>query len=144
MDKHYEDILEMANAELKAVAKNDKFKSSDEIKAVGSLVEMVKDIYKIEELCGEDYGEGDSSFRGGRGSYRGNSYGRYPDMGYGSYDDGTSYARGRRNARRDSMGRYSRADGKEEYIENLRDMMNTAPDEKTRMSIQRMIDEMGR
>lgn len=77
----------------------------------------------------------------GRGSYRGNSYGRYPDMGYGSYDDGTSCARGRRNARRDSMGRYSRndgycrADGKEEYIENLRDMMNTAPNERTHMSI---------
>lgn len=70
-------------------------------------------------------------------------------MNYG----GNSYARARR---RDSMGRYSREgnyrDGrsyrgyshgsKEEYIENLREMMDNAPDENTRMSIQRMIDQM--
>lgn len=37
---------------------------------------------------------------------------------------------------------YSRADGKEEYIENLRDMMQNAPDDQTRQSIQRMIQQM--
>lgn len=147
MDKHFYDILDMANAEIKSVAKNEKFKTADEIKAVGSLVEMVKDIYKIEEMCEEDYDEGDSSYRGGsRGGNRGNSY-RYPDMGY---DDGMSYARGRRNARRDSMGRYSRNDGysrhdgKEEYIDNLREAMETAPTEEARQSIKRMIDNIER
>ena len=79
------------------------------------------------------------------------------DMDGGMYD-GNSYARGRgRNARRDSMGRYSRdgsyrggpyrydgysRDGKEEYIENLRNMMDDAPDDQTRQSIQRMIQQM--
>ena len=53
--------------------------------------------------------------------------------------------------RRDSMGRYSRDDyssrysrdgGREEYVEQLRRMVETAPDEKTRQSIQRMIREI--
>ena len=63
---------------------------------------------------------------------------------------GGSYARGRK---RDSMGRYSsredgysrnysRNDGKEEYVDHLRELMSTAPDEKTRQSIHRMIREM--
>lgn len=73
----------------------------------------------------------------------------------GSYNDSMSRARGR-NARRDSMGRYSRDDGyardgysrdysrngKEDYIAQLRDMMEDAPDDKSRQSIQRMIREM--
>ena len=37
---------------------------------------------------------------------------------------------------------YSRDDGKQEYIENLREMMEDAPDEATRQSIQRMIQQM--
>ena len=39
------------------------------------------------------------------------------------------------------MRGYSR-DGKEEYKEQLMDMMDNAPDEQTRQSIQRMIDQM--
>ena len=50
--------------------------------------------------------------------------------------------------RRDSMGRYSRddyrhsRDGREEYVDQLRRMFDTAPDERTRQSIQRMIREI--
>ncbi|MBR1780901.1 MAG: hypothetical protein IJ751_05810 [Oscillospiraceae bacterium] len=39
-------------------------------------------------------------------------------------------------------GGYSMADGKEEYIDRLHEMMEGAPDEKTRQEIQRMIDKM--
>lgn len=57
---------------------------------------------------------------------------------------GNSYA-GRRNARRDSMGRYSR-DGysraAEDMAMQLRDLMEDAPDEQTRMDIKRIIDRM--
>ena len=53
-----------------------------------------------------------------------------------SYDDG-SYAR-----HRDSMGRYARDDGREEYIKQLRSLADHAPDERTRDSINRMIREM--
>lgn len=51
---------------------------------------------------------------------------------------GNSYA-GRRNARRDSMGRYSRT---EDIAMQLRDLMEDAPDEQTRMDIKRIIDRM--
>lgn len=69
----------------------------------------------------------------------------YPYYMGGSYDDGMnrngsyrgrSYA-GRRNARRDSMGRYSR----EGLADKMRDLMDEAPDERTRQEIQRMIEK---
>ena len=147
-------ILKIVDNELEAVNKNGKFRSREEIDSVYKLMDIVKDIYCVWQYEDEssDYSEyGNMAYdRGGR-SYRGNSY-----------DDGRSYARGRgRNAKRDSMGRYSRDDGmggnsyrsyrsngysrddgKEEYIENLREMMHDAPDDQTRQSIQRMIQQM--
>ena len=40
-------------------------------------------------------------------------------------------------------GSYYRDGGKEEFAENLREMMQEAPDEQTRMSIQQMLQQMG-
>lgn len=79
-----------------------------------------------------DY-DSDMNMRGGR-SNRG-------------YSRRGSYARGRgRNARRDSMGRYSSRDGYsmggDEMIMELRELMEDAPDEKTRMEFQRFIKKM--
>lgn len=37
---------------------------------------------------------------------------------------------------------YSRDDAREEYTENLRRAMEAAPDEQTRMKVQRMMDSM--
>ena len=76
------------------------------------------------------------------GEYSGRSY---PDGMGGSYArgrysrEGRSYARGRMNARRDSMGRYSRDDG---MIEELRDLMKDAPNEAIKRDIQRLVDKM--
>ena len=67
--------------------------------------------------------------------------GNYPTRHTPVYDDGVSYGRGR-GAKRDMMGRYSRGDAKQEYIEELRELMHNAPDEATRQSIQHMIDQM--
>jgi len=145
-------IMKLASAELGSVVNNGKFRSREEITSVGELIDMAKDIYCIwayeegDMEGGMSYGDGmsynDGPYRGGR-SYRGNSY----DDGYGG-----SYARGRgRNAKRDSMGRYSRegsyrgysrAESKEDMIESLREMMDGAPDEQTRMEFQRMIQKM--
>ena len=158
-------LLEMTDAEFGAIAKNGKFKSREEIDSVYKLMDIAKDVYCIWQYeddmeGGEDemsYARGGSYARGDRRGGRRNKRGgrSYRGSYDGSYDDGMmdgmggSYARGRgRNAKRDSMGRYSResgysrADGKQEYIENLRDMMMDAPDEQTRQSIQRMISEM--
>lgn len=131
--EHLDGILKLVGNELEAVKNNGKFRSRDEIDSVYKLIDIVKDIYCIEDM---EEDEGSS---------------HYPR----SYNDG-SYARGRRNARRDSMGRYSREgsyrddrmmrgysrDGREEYIDTLRSMMEDAPDEQTRQSMKRMIDSM--
>ena len=143
--EHLEGILKLVEAELDAINKNGKFKSREEIDSVYKLVDIAKDAYCIwnyeDEMDGESYDDGMS----------------YRERSMRSYDDGMSYARGRRNARRDSQGRYSRdgrsyrgnsyergysRDGKDEYREQLMDMLDTAPDEQTRQSIQRMIDNM--
>lgn len=141
--EHLDGILKLAENELEAIIKNGKFRSREEIDSVYKLVDIAKDAYCIwqyeEDMDGESYADG---------------YDRGRSM---RYDDGRSYARGRRNAKRDSQGRYSRdggsyrdgrsyrgysRDGKEEYVEQLRMMMEDAPDEGTRQSIQRMIQQM--
>lgn len=76
----------------------------------------------------------------------------YPYMGgYRSYDDGMRDSRrGRSGARRrDAMGRYSRenrgysrADAREDMIEDLRELMNDAPDETTKKHYQKFIREL--
>ena len=143
-------MIKLVEKELAAIDGNGKFRTREEIDSVYKLVDIAKDIYCIwnYESEMEDMSEEGESYRGGRsnrGSYNSNR---------GSYEDGMSSARGRgRNARRDSMGRYSREgsyrsyrgysrDGKEEYIEELREMMESAPDEQTRQSIQRMLQQM--
>jgi len=50
-----------------------------------------------------------------------------------------SYARGRMRAPRDSMGRYSRADG---YADDLRSMADEAPTESIRRDLQRIVEKM--
>lgn len=135
-------VLKLVDSEMGTIVKNGKFRSREEIMSMGALVDMVKDIHCIWEYEDESEYDDGASYRGGR-SMRGYSRG-------GDYE-GSSYARGRRNARRDSMGRYtsgsyrgdySRGDSKEEYIDHLREMMQDAPDEQTRRSIQNMIHQM--
>lgn len=79
----------------------------------------------------------------------------YPYYMGGSYADGNmggnhsyrgSYARGRRNASRDRMGRYS-GDGYSRdggMVEELRGLMEEAQDERTRQEFQRFIDKIER
>jgi hypothetical protein len=82
----------------------------------------------------------------------GGESGYYPYMGgYRSYEDGMRDSRrGRSGARRrDAMGRYSRenrgysrADAREDMIEDLRELMNEAPDETTKKHYQKFIREL--
>lgn len=56
------------------------------------------------------------------------------------YSRGRSYARGRTNARRDSMGRYSSTYSRDGgMVEELRELMEDAPDEQTRQEFQKFI-----
>lgn len=107
--------------------------SAGGLEVVDKLAHATKNLCKIIEDM-EDSGE-----------YSGRYYGDgMPYMG-GSYDDGRSYARGRgSNARRDSMGRYSRGGYSRagEMAQRLRDLMQDAPDEHTRSEIERLASKM--
>lgn len=109
----------------------------------GSTLEVVDKLtHTIKNLCKiiDDMESGEYSGRysmDGRmtDSFGVNRGGNYPMYGM-SYADG----RGRGSqARRDSMGRYSSAHG---MVEELREMMEDAPDEKTRMEFDRFIRKM--
>ena len=106
------------------------------IKAVMAMIEEaeMEDEYSERGSYRRGYSrEGGSYARGGRGG----GYSR------GSYDDGGSYARGR-NARRDNMGRYSR-DGYSEHgelVDELRQLMEQAPDQQTRQEMQRLVEKI--
>ena len=68
----------------------------------------------------------------------------------GSYDEGPggSYRggsyRGGYSGRRDSMGRYSGEYGyaRNDLADRMRELMNSAPDDRTRQEIQRMIERI--
>lgn len=114
--------------------------SISDVQYADTLAHLKKNLLKSEEMM-EEFDEGyssemrpmDGSMRGG--SYRGGSY---------RYDGGMSYARGRgRNAKRDSMGRYSSERGYSrggmEMADQLRDLMKDAPDESVRRDIERLL-----
>lgn len=99
-------------------------------------------------------------------------YDRFSEEGEFSFDDGMSYARGRRNAKRDSMGRYSRegaydhgyseegnshasygesnstsyrnsyGEGKHRMREQMRELYEMAETEKERQAIRRCMDSL--
>lgn len=116
--------------------------TASNLEIVDKLSHTIKNLCKIIEDSEEsEYSERGGSYARGRYSRErmgGSSYargGRYSREG-GSYADG----RGRGSqANRDSMGRYSSNDG---MIGELRDLMEDAPDEKTRMEFEKFIRKM--
>lgn len=122
MHKLY-DLKEKLMQELEDYSENGKFSKDDveSIKYIASAIDHICNIAEdSDEYSNMYYGEdGESYARGGN----------------------RSYARGRgRNARRDAMGRYSRAN--DDIVEQLRMMMQEAPDERTRQEFQRFITKV--
>ena len=109
--------------------------SISDVQYADTLAHLKKNLLKSEEMM-EEFDEGYSSeMRPMDGSMRGGSY---------RYDGGMSYARGRgRNAKRDSMGRYSSERGYSrdgmEMADQLRNLMEDAPDESVRRDIERLL-----
>lgn len=132
MHKLYE-LKEKLMKELEDYAENGKFSEKDveSIKYITSSIDHICNIMEdSDEYSGATYNDG-MSMRGG-------SYAR---------GGGSSYARGRgRNAKRDSMGRYSsRYSGDNSMIiTELRELMEDAPDEKVRMEIENLVNKMER
>ncbi len=142
MHKLYE-LKEKLMNELEDYADNGKF-SKDDVEAIKYTASAIDHICNIVERADEEYSGMmmDGSYEGG--SYRGGSYegGSYARGGRG----GRSYARGRgRNARRDSMGRYSSegySRASEGIVMELRELMDDAPDERIRSEIQSLIHKV--
>ncbi len=120
MDELYE-LKEMLCKELEEIGGKGNLTSGD-VQTVDTLAHAVKNLDKIIETK-EDEGY---SGRYYDGSYRG------------------SYARGRTNARRDSMGRYSRNYSRAagDMADRMRSMAADAPDENTRREMERMASKM--
>lgn len=145
MHKMIEYVCEELDALEKKAAKGSM--SAAEIEYADKLANLKKNLLKSDKLYAEmeEEGEYSGAMRGGMSGNMGNMGGSYArgDRGGnrgGSY--GGSYARGR-NARRDSMGRYSSErgysrDGRE-MAEELRDLMEDAPDESVRSDLGRII-----
>lgn len=107
--------------------------TTNSLEIVDKLSHSIKNLDKIIEKYEED--EGNSyGYNSYEGSYRNNRSNR-----------GTSYARGRgRNAKKDSMGRYSNEGYSRngDVVSELRELMMEAPNEKVRNEYQRVIDHI--
>jgi hypothetical protein len=125
--EYIEKIKKMLCKELDEYAMKGKISGSD-LDMIWKLTDTVKNLDKIEMLEEESGGYSEA-----RGGMRGRSY-----MGGSSYDDDMMYSerRGRgRNARRDSMGRYSSDDGMsyDDYSEARMDRRYSRDDAKDHM-----------
>ena len=130
------DLKEMLCKQLEDYGKKGEM-SAAVLERVDMLAHAVKNLDRIIET----YEESEYS---GNGSY--NRGGSYEGRGGRSYDDGRSMARGRgSNAKRDSMGRYASDGGYSrngELADQLRDMMENAPDDRTRQEISRLASRL--
>lgn len=136
-------LIEYTCDELKSLEKkvgNGQQLSSAEVQYADMLAHLKKNLLKGEEMMDEMDEEGYSN----RG-YSNRGYSRVYNDGTNSYNARYSRARGRTNARRDSMGRYSRngySMENEPIMAELREMMNDTQDERIRQKIQNLIHEM--
>ena len=115
---HYmEDLKDLLCAELNDNAEKCKRSgelSKADVEVIDTVLNSVKNIYKIDKYKEETEGYSEDGHYMGEGRIYGTSY----ESGY-SERGGSSYARGRgRYAKRDSMGRYSR-DGGMSYDDDM-------------------------
>lgn len=123
--KHLEDLRETLCRELNEIAEKGELSAGD-LETVDKLTHTLKNLDKI--MMSEGYSNaGDWYAMGnyGRGMYRDERY-------------DTSY----RGRKRDSMGRYSRADAREDMADKLRRMMDDAPDSRTREALEKALRSM--
>lgn len=155
---HYmEDLKDLLCAELEDYAEKGKKSgkmSMGDLETVHKLTDTVKNIMKIDVLK-EEAGYSEDGHYMGEGRIYGTSYddGMHREGGY-------SYARGRRYAKRDSMGRYSRDDGmmhrggmrggysrddgKHYMMEQLEEMMEEAEKPAEKEALRRCMDALKR
>lgn len=121
--KHWDELRENLCRELDEIAGKGDLSAGD-LETVDKLTHTLKNLDKI-MMVGEYSNAGDWYAMGnyGRDGYR------------GDYRDSMSY----RGRKRDSMGRYSRADAKDDMADKLRRMMDDAPDSRTREALEKAL-----
>lgn len=116
--------------------------SASSLDIVQKLSGAVKNLAKVIKMCEEEDEGGYSS----RMYYALDPMGRDVEPGRDQSYRG-SYARGRRGAPRDSMGRYSGEMGYSRHgdvADQIRELMEQAPDEQTRRELERIAQKMER
>lgn len=133
----YEELKGMLCKELEEITRKGEL-TAGSLDTVDKLTHTIKSIDTIVAM--EEYSD-DYNYRG--------SYDRESD-GMSSARrrtyDGRSYARGR-NAKRDSMGRYSRGgysydDAKDDMINDLHELMQDTHDERTKQEFKKFINKL--
>ena len=122
--KHWNELRDTLCRELDEIAEKGELSAGD-LETVDKLTHTLKNLDKI--MMGEN------GYSGAGDWYAMGNYGRdgYP----ADYRTGTSY----RGRKRDSMGRYSRADAKDDISDKLRRMMDDAPDSRTREALEKAL-----
>ena len=163
------DLKDLLCAELEDYAEKGKKSgkmSAGDFQLIDTVLNSVKNIYKIDKYKEEMEGYSEDGTYMGEGRIYGTSYddGMHREGGY-------SYARGRRYARRDSMGRYSRdggmsydddmsyarggrmggmrggysrEEGKEYMMESLEELMESATKPAEKEALRRCMDALKR
>lgn len=144
----YYQVKEMLHKELEDIVREGG--SDIPLDIVDKLLNSIKNSCKIimyEEYAddGYSYDDGYSNARGrGRNAKR-DSMGRYAREG-GGYSNEGGYSNRRGGYSRDGgysrRGRYSYADGEEEKIEMLEEMMNEASNEQEKSMLRNLINQM--
>ena len=156
--RYMEDLKDLLCSELEDYAEKGKKSgkmSTADIEVIDTVLNSVKNIYKIDKYKEEMEGYSEDGHYMGEGRIYGTSYddGMHREGGY-------SYARGRRYAKRDSMGRYSRDDGmhyrggmrggysrddgKHYMMEQLEEMMEEAEKPAEKEALRRCMDALKR
>ena len=167
------DLKDLLCAELKDYAEKGKRSgelSKADVEVIDTVLNSVKNIYKIDKYKEETEGysedghymgegriygtsyesgyseRGGSSYARGRGRYaKRDSMGRYSRDGGMSYDDDMSYARGGRGGNRGGMrGGYSRDEAKSYMIEQIEEMMEEAEKPAEKEALRRCMDALKR
>lgn len=122
MSMSFEKIYDMVCDELDEIGKSNVTMSNSMLERIDKLTHIKKNMLKI------------MSMEGGEGYSNSGDWEARGRFGHGSsYEDGgSSYAR-----KRDSMGRYSRSEGKSRAVETLRAMLDDADSEADRDAINR-------
>lgn len=118
--KHLEDLRDTLCRELDEIAGKGEL-SAGALDTVDKLAHTIKNLDKV--MMGEGYSSAGDWYAMG-------NYDERP-----GYRDSVSY----RGRKRDSMGRYSRADAKEDIADKLRRMMDDAPDSRTREALDKAL-----